>query len=185
MLKTVNGDMVYIKSKIEMTSPSTDWELSWSRVIVKGLSGEVASFLWKLVHNILPTEERVGRIYQRPTICKFCSVPAVGSIQHCLFECIKTESVAKKVVNVVKSYVPDITPAKLLLLDYENQENLEQPLLWFIANSLLLMWNVRQDGNTVDLTLIRSYLESKISLLRETRHVNLATLGSIIVSILI
>ena len=49
------------KCKAELRSPGTDWELSWSLSRLKGLGSEATSFLWKLLHCILPAEERLSR----------------------------------------------------------------------------------------------------------------------------
>ena len=44
------------------------------------------------------------------------------------------------------------------------------PVVWFAAQTLLYMWGVRKSGRIVDLMTTRAHLESKINLLRETRH---------------
>ena len=41
----VNGEVEYIKCRVERASPTTDWEKYW----------RLASFIFKIIHQILPT----------------------------------------------------------------------------------------------------------------------------------
>ena len=65
-----------------------------------------------------------------------------------------------------------MTPAGILRLDYAELGDNEMPVVWFAAQTLLYMWGVRKSGRIVDLMITRANLESKINLLRETRHSN-------------
>ena len=84
----------YIKSRAELASPETDWETSWRHARMMGLGTEVTSFLWKLLHNILPTELRLSRIMPNSQEnCKFCLHPVTVDLLHCLLECVHTQEV--------------------------------------------------------------------------------------------
>ena len=52
------------------------------------------------------------------------------------------------------------------------EDSTEMPLVWIISQTLLYLWVVRTSGKTANLIVTRAILESKISLLRETRHRN-------------
>ena len=45
-------------------------------------------------------------------------------------------------------------------------------VVWFVVQTLLYMWGARKSGKIVDLIVTRCHLESRINLLRETRHSN-------------
>ena len=45
-------------------------------------------------------------------------------------------------------------------------------IVWITAQTLPYMWGVRASGKTVSLILTRATLESKISILRETRYID-------------
>ena len=81
-----------------------------------------------------------------------------------------------KLLATVAIYDTLVTPSKLLRLEFEAESDLEMPLVWIRAQSLLYMWGVRCSGKIVNPTLTRANLESKISLLRETRFQNQYTL---------
>ena len=68
MYEPMNSPWEYIRCRAEVASPNTDWEISWRRARLKGLGTEAASFLWKLLHRLLPTEERLARIQQLQTL---------------------------------------------------------------------------------------------------------------------
>ena len=73
---------------------------------------------------------------------------------------------------MVSEHDPAVTPAKLLRLEFECEDTAEITLVWTIAQTLLYMWGVRTTGKTVNRILTRAVLESKISILRETRYHN-------------
>ena len=76
MTQQVDSPMDYTKTRCELASPYTDWENTWRRARVKGLVSEATSFFWKLLHLLLPTEERLSRILPNSTdFCKLCPGP--------------------------------------------------------------------------------------------------------------
>ena len=173
MTEGENNTMSFIRSRAELSSPSTDWEATWGRARLKGLGSGATSFLWKLLHQLLPTEERLARILpnSEPT-CKLCSVPANADLKHSFFGCDSTREVGGKLLSTLAQFDSDVTPDKLLRLEFECEPDLEMPLVWVTAQTLAYMWSIRCSGKTVDPTLTRASLETKISLLRETRFTN-------------
>ena len=171
MAETDDHNMEYIKSRAELASPSTDWELTWTRSRLKGLGSEATSFLWKLLYKILPTEEIVARILINSSLnCKLCPNPVVADLEHSFFNCVSTQHVGRSLLSAVRHYAPEVTPSGLLRLEFDEQGENEMPLVWIISHALLYMWGVRLSGKSVDLNITRSLLESKINLLRETRY---------------
>ena len=73
---------------------------------------------------------------------------------------------------MVKKLDPAVTPSRLIRLEFECEESTEMPMVWVTAQTLLYLWGVRAEGKTASLILTRAELESKISLLRETRYLN-------------
>ena len=49
--------------RAETLSPSTDWPNSWRLSRMQGLESDLSSFLFKLLHKLLPTQDRVSRIW--------------------------------------------------------------------------------------------------------------------------
>ena len=74
------------KCKSELDSPDTDWPISWSICRQPGVPPDLASFLWKVMLNILPTQARLLRLRISETAdCKHCTEP--GTLQHELIDC--------------------------------------------------------------------------------------------------
>ena len=168
-----NNTMEYISSRSELASPGTDWELTWRRARLKGLGSEATSFLWKLLHRILPTEERVARILPNSSeYCRQCPTPTPANLEHCFFDCVSTRHVGRCLLAAIQVYDPSATPAGLLRLVFEADEDTEMPIVWVTAQTLLYIWGVRLSGRVVDLMVTRTLLETKINLLRETRFRN-------------
>ena len=51
-----------IKVQVEVVYPDFDWELTWARIRLPGLTNECRSTLWLYFHNLLPTQSRLHRI---------------------------------------------------------------------------------------------------------------------------
>ena len=168
---------VFIPSRAELASPDTDWPTSWRRARLKGIGTEATSFLWKLLHRILPSEDRLSRILPNTSaLCKICPIQLTADLPHCFFDCVSTCEVGSQLLSAVKVYDPAASPTRLLRLEFEADDSMEMPLVWLVGHTLLYLWEVRKGGKIVDLTLTRASLESKIALLRKTRFINETTL---------
>ena len=74
------------------------------------------------------------------------------------------------VVENLLPYDRSLTPAKLLQLDINlEDEDMEHPAVWYTAANLFHIWECRVSGKRAKLYTIRSEVESRVALLRETR----------------
>ena len=111
--------MEFIKSRAELASPGTDCESNWRKARLRGLGSEATSFLWKLLHRLLPTEQRLSRILPNSSeMCQYCPTPMVADLEHCFFGCIKTENVGRSLITALRIHDPSLTPATLLGLEF-------------------------------------------------------------------
>ena len=67
---------------------------------------------------------------------------------------------------------PSATAEKLVRLEFYSEDSSEMPIVWILAQTLLYMWDVRGSGKIVNLDITKSTLETKLSLLQETRFTN-------------
>lgn len=173
MVAQDDSPMEYILSRAELASPNTDWATSWRRARLKGLGTEASSFLWKLLHRILPTEDRLARILPNSMpSCKICPNPPTADLEHCFFQCVSTREVGSLLLTLLRVVDPAATASSTLRLEFLTDESMEMPIVWIIAHTLLYLWGVRAGGKIVSRFATRASLESKISLLRETRFQN-------------
>ena len=54
-----DGAKVNEKCRIERKHPELDWNATWEKVRASFLSSNAFSFMWKLIHDILATKERI------------------------------------------------------------------------------------------------------------------------------
>ena len=165
--------MQFINTRTELAFPMIDWESTWRRARLKGLGSEASSFLWKLLHQLLPTEARLSRILPNTSAnCKYCVEPIPATLEHCLLLCVKTREVGDWLLGLLREHDNLATPESILKLQFQANTSFEMPLVWIIANTLLYLWGARSNGRLASLISTRANLESKIALLRETRFRN-------------
>ena len=162
---------VFTPCKAELSSLSTDWDHVWHLARLKGLGPEHSSFLFKLIHQLLPVKSRVHRISPTTSpICSLCPSSATEDLMHTFFSCIFNQAAGQVLEDVLKEDLPNTTKEKILRLEFEvMDEDLELPIIWFTAAFLLAIWERRTSGMKVKTYEIRAEIEGKISLLRESR----------------
>ena len=164
--------------RVERASPATDWESCWRLARLPGLGPENTSFLVKMMHDILPTKERVARAMPRASPA--CSMPGCGEARedrgHALVECVGNNGVGQGLMRCLRSFDANIEVEQVLRLELNVEEELELPLVWIVASVFLIVWNLRTTKSRVQLYEVRAQLEAKVNLLRETRHSNSATI---------
>ena len=159
------------RCRIEAEHPNIDWERTWSLASIKGLESSSYTFLWKMIHNLLPTQERLSRILisVNSPICTLCEANQTCNLAHALFFCIHSRSVSHWLLQLLRTHIPGITPQQVILLDLKLPEKLQLPIVWLIANTLSIVWNSRVEKKSVSLITTRATLEANIMLLRKTR----------------
>ena len=166
------GQQNNIMCRVERASPSTDWERSWRLARLPGLGPENVSFLFKLMHDILPTQERVART--KPRASPACPVlgcgGAVESRAHALVLCEGNNGVGQRVMRCIENFAPQIDLDAALRLELTVEEDMELPLVWLVATVFLAIWKMRVDKSRVQLYEVRAQLEAKVNHLRETRY---------------
>ena len=71
---------------------------------------------------------------------------------------------------MIRSHAPGITVDEAVRLDFNVDESVELPLVWFTAVAWSALWNLRMKKTRPQLYLVRAELEAKISFLRECRR---------------
>ena len=130
MVELPNSPREYIRSRAELASVNTDWDTSWKRARMKGLGSEATSFLWKLLHRLLPCEERLSRMLPNTSSnCKLCPVQVNADLPHCLLQCISTSEIGNMMLSMVRLHDPAVTMNKLLRLEFQCEESVEMSLV--------------------------------------------------------
>ena len=153
-------EMRYTPCRVELSSPTTDWERSWRMARLPGLGPENVSFLFKMLHQILPTQERVARTSPRHSPA--CPMPRCACVSedlpHALVLCQANDGVGSRLMACLREYSPNIDVESALRLGFEVDEEQELPLVWLIGNVLQAVWKLRNEKFKVQLYSIRAEL---------------------------
>ena len=79
-----------IPCRVELLNPGCNWQATWSNVRMKGLTSELMSFLFKLVHQLLPSRNRIARMNVGGTSdnrCLLCNTNSEENFIHAFFMC--------------------------------------------------------------------------------------------------
>ena len=126
-----------------------------------------------MVHNLLPTKERLFRLNMPNTtssICDLCNIQATDNLQHALLQCPYNSSVSSYLLDILKNVLPDVQPEQVILLDLELHPEIELPVIYLISCLLSQIWDCRKLKKPSNLVNIRANLEASIQILRKTRH---------------
>ena len=103
-----------IPSRLELLYPEFDFEYSYKLMRLFGLSPEQKTFLFKMLHNLLPNKERLHKIKKSATpYCIFCPELLVDNIDH-LFNCRKYSNILGPVLHLLNTILTEHRCLRLL-----------------------------------------------------------------------
>ena len=159
-----------VPCRVERLAPSIDWGRSWLAVCVPGLTPEMRSFLWKMLHCILPTQERLHRM-NMPNApspqCVQCTAGKLDDVEHALLRCNKIKSGADFLLETLRSEIPDITFERIKYLDFRTEDLLVPTYL--TAATLSQLWNSRFSTRNFSWQSARASVEQSIMTLKKSR----------------
>ena len=176
----------YIPCRAELKFPSNNWTVSWTMCRLNGLGSDLASFNFKLLHDLLITRQRLHQITPAATaLCSHCDAQAEEDLQHALVDCGYNNGAGQTLLNIVHTSLPDMTTASLLRLELTSVE-IEDELstVTFISAFLKEIWDKRHSRSRITSFDIRATIEARCLLLRKSRWRNsIATLTNMINSV--
>ena len=131
----------------------------------------MVSFKWKMVHDILTTEERLNAtLGNMPATCRYgCEDEPVTNQIHCLSNSSLTYMIGQWLLKTVRICSP-ISKIDILKLNVPNNSE----LLWTIATTLHYSWSKRILHKAADPNSFQAYLDAEIFLMKETKYNQLA-----------
>ena len=167
---------VLVPCRVERLAPVIDWGMSWRAVCVPGLSPVMRSFLWRMLHDILPTQERLHRMNMpnAPSpLCVQCTEGKLDDIEHALLRCNKIKPGADFLLETLKSEIPDITFERIKYLDFRSEDLLVPTYL--TAATLSQLWSSRSCTRNLSWNSVRANVEQSILTLRKSRFASAAS----------
>ena len=138
---------------------------------MKGLNPKLTSFSFKLLHDILPTRERLHRV--NPTSNPICLVRgcegfSIEDVEHSI-SCSGNKGVGKALLETMKSIMPSVSMEQMVRLEVTTDSMSEFPVIWMIVSTMKEIWTQRRKSGTIRPLLIRAQLESEVNLLRSSK----------------
>ena len=102
---------VLLPVRSETLHPDTNWAQVWQIGRTKGLGPELTSFQFKMIHCLLPTQERVARIglnEGNPGLCLHCRLD-IETVPHSLIDCPRNMQVGLALLGCVQQVLPDLS----------------------------------------------------------------------------
>ena len=130
-MESRNGDDQAFKlCRVELAHPETDWERSWRLARLPGLGPGNISFIFKMLHQILPTQERLART--TPRTSSDCLLPGCINLRddlpHALVLCQGNDGVGARMMASFRSFSPNLDIGAALRLEFAVDEDVELPL---------------------------------------------------------
>ena len=164
------GSRELVPCRVERLNPSVDWKKSWTAASLPGLTSQMSSFLWKMLHDILPTRERMFRM-KLPgvpsAVCTLCDDNEEDDARHALLTCSFVKVGAENLLLALKHVDPTMTLERIKFLDFRSEDL--YPLTFLTATILEQLWTSRVQKKRCDWPSVRAQVESQILLLRKGR----------------
>ena len=128
---------------------------------LSGLSPDSKSFLFKLIHELLPSKERINHLTPASSVLCWCNTGAVETYQHLFYECNKNNKSVLALLRCVQSYNSNLTHVKLLRLELTADDPFLLASISLLSSGLELIWKVVFFKSTA-LFSMRAELETAI-----------------------
>ena len=169
------------KCKVEERDTENDWPLSYHLSRLKGLSPQVKSFNFSLLHKILPCKERLSQLLpaSSPT-CNLCQAQQPDTLQHSFFDCEKNREAYRYLLHLTRVNDSRVSCERVLKLQINTDALYELPTTLLLCTGLHLIWRNRQEKKSTSLYETRAELECLVCLLRKSRPRGLREAAKII-----
>ena len=176
-----NGFSFKIRSKSEQQTPNINWEQVWAISSLPGLDSSDTSFIFCLLHNLLPTQERLHRVLQKKVTsnhCVLCPQEVPCDQLHALVYCPYNQGISLWLIRCLRELLPHLQPKQLLHFNFglDGNDKNALPVAWFSVKVLQQVWLARTQKKHTTLLATRAALEANVMLLRKTRFKSIATI---------
>ena len=121
--------------RVERKNLNIDWEKVWSLATTPGLSSEQTSFIWKMVHDLLPTRERLYRLSMQDIedpLCDLCTLAVRDDLEHALLLC-PYNAASSYTLRLIQNFIPRAQPNRAVLLDLDIPPDLQLPVTFILS----------------------------------------------------
>ena len=118
------GRQELIPCKVEQKLPDVFWSESYRLSRLHGIPPTSKSFMFKLIHMLLPSKERLNHLTPATSPLCWCNSGAQETYQHLFFQCAKNEQAGLSLLRVLQSYDRNITEERSLKEEVQHFSNI-------------------------------------------------------------
>ena len=162
-----------------------NWNESYRLSRLYGLTPLEKSKLFCIIHELLPSNERLSRIIptNHPT-CTVCDSGENETYDHYFFSCLANCEAMQALFRCLQVYDNDIIEARCLRLEVRAEDPFTLPTLILLITGISLIWSNRKQRKETTKWSMRAEIEARVQLLRKCRSRRLQEAGEIISNIL-
>ena len=152
----------------------SDLNLIMSNCCLPIFDNSMKSFVFKLVNDLLPNEERLSRILPHNSpLCTHCQNDTTGDSLHVFFLCSLSQDLGGWVLRVVRKVDPTATPEAVLRLKITGGD----ALVWFTVRALTYIWENRSNKKKAMKNEFISLCDLTLDILATSKHKETAMLA--------
>jgi len=157
------------KCKIEEEYPTVVWGATWQLARKSGLTNEARSFMFRFLHNILPTQARLHRITRNnpsPT-CQLCDSGQPDILhKHSFMDCSHTNTAMSWLLDVIKEIDPAASIEKIMFLEFGSVDPCHLlDCTFLVIESLSYAWAKRKNKEQIVMIEMKAHIKAKCSML--------------------
>lgn len=175
-----------IKCKAELKNPEVDWPKIWEQASIKRISSISRGVIWKILHAILPTQERLNRITRTVMSPAYIQCPTGETdniLVHCFINCDQSREAMDWLITLIRTMAPGLTKNDMIRLKV-NPSDLTQiePCIWLVCESLEYVWSRRKSRERVSIPELKAILKNRAAKLSSSKKYN--AMGSMLLTII-
>ena len=165
----MEGRRELIPCKIEERDPHIVWVDSYRTARLPGLSPDNKSFMFRLLHTLLPSRERIHHLTPAANPLCWCTERVPETYNHLFFACRENREAAQSLLRCVQSYQRDLTEEMALRLELTAEDPFRLPSAALLAVGLEYIWERRKLKKKTRPYEMRTELELAVSIRRKAR----------------
>ena len=153
--------------RVESKFPDLDWPNTWRLARLRGLDSDQITFLWRLLHGLLPLRARLHHITPNTSpVCQLCVDNGLGDqvedTKHAFFTCTANREAGEALLMAARSILPHLSTDQLVMLDMRPEDSMELPIVWIISKSMQFIWSKRKNKLNTTVANMKAHLSSQI-----------------------
>ena len=160
---TVSSPAVLLPVRTELHHQDIDWTRTWRMSRLRGLPPDLTSHLFRLLHGLLPTQDRVARQGANrgvSDLCKLCFVN-IDTIDHAFYSCMNNCHAANYLLTTAQKFCPGLSTKDSLWLNFNVNEDKELALVFLLAVGFKFIWGKRVDKKFVSTETLKAELSAR------------------------